>query len=125
MPVTEVQRIDRASGVKVVPSLSDYDGHSETWVEAEYRAAPIGTRSIAGYWEGEPGWVRIDRWPYNEVCVILEGSVAIADEAGTEVVFGSGEAFLVPAGFRGVWRTVEPTRKIFVGLMADRVGEPA
>lgn len=116
MPVSEVQRIDAAHGLRVVPDPRDYDEVSPTWVEAEYRASPVGTPSLAGFWEGRPGWVRIDHWPYNEVCVILEGSVAIADDAGEKTVFRAGEAFLVPAGFRGVWHTLEPTKKVFVGI---------
>ena len=119
MTIADVKALTRVDGVQVVPDLADYDDHSEGWAEAEYRAGLEQTRSIAGYWEGEPGWVRIDVWPYNEVCVVLDGRVGIEDESGERREFGAGEAFLIPAGFSGVWHTLEPTRKIFVGVVAD------
>jgi uncharacterized cupin superfamily protein len=65
---------------------------------------------------GEPGSVRIPVWPYDEVCVIQSGRVAIQDASGRRRVFGAGEAFVVPAGFDGWWHTLEPTRKVFVGI---------
>jgi len=119
MPLTDVQRIDADHGVKVVPDLADYDESSPDWTEAEYRAAVDGSRSIVGFWEGEPGWVRIDDWPYNEVCVLLEGAVALADDTGNRLEFAAGEAFLIPAGFRGVWHTLQRTKKVFVGIVRD------
>lgn len=119
MSVTAVQRLAEGVGTKVVPARGDYDDASEKWSEAEYRPTLHGTRSLAGYWTGEPGWVAIDEWPYNEVCVILDGRVAIEDADGERVEFGEGEAFLVPAGFRGTWHTLRPTRKVFVGIQPD------
>lgn len=119
MSSPSVQRLTRAAGTKVVPALSDYDGVSSDWSEAEYRAHLADTGSVAGFWEGEPGWVAFDAWPYNEVCVILRGRVAIEPAGGELMEFGPGDAFTVPAGFRGVWHTLEPTEKIFVGVVTD------
>jgi len=120
MTIDRVQRLAKGQGTRVVPDPADYDsGMSEGWQEAEHRAALPDTASLAGFWEGEPGWVAFDSWPYHEVCVILRGRVAIEDEAGARLEFGAGEAFVVPAGFRGVWHTLEPTEKIFVGVVPD------
>ncbi len=114
-----VQRLSRETGEKVVPSLLDYDGVSSGWSEAEYRARLSRTQSLVGFWEGEPGWVAFDSWPYTEVCVILQGKVAIEGLDGQRAEFNAGEAFVVPVGFRGVWHTLEATQKIFVGIPAD------
>jgi uncharacterized cupin superfamily protein len=114
-----VQRITRGTGTKVVPALADYDAVSPGWSEAEYRARLADTASVAGFWEGEPGSVAFDSWPYNEVCVILSGRVAVEAEDGEYLEFSAGEAFTVPAGFRGVWHTLERTEKIFVGVVTD------
>ncbi|UOR01942.1 cupin domain-containing protein [Leucobacter allii] len=119
MRITDVQALGRTEGIRVVPALSDYDGHSERWIEAEYRAHPRGTQSVAGYWEGEPGWVRIDVWPYTEICVMIAGRVAIEDAEGALREFGAGEAFLVPAGFSGRWHTLETSQKYFIGIVPD------
>lgn len=111
-PLTLSARHGRAN----VPSLEDYDDVSEHWVEVEYLADTVPNHVLAGAWEGEPGWVRFDTWPYTEICVIQSGRVAVEDDAGNSWTYGAGEAFLIPAGFQGVWRTLEPTRKIFVGV---------
>ena len=116
MSIESLQTLSPKHGTKIVPAPDDYDEVSHSWTEAEYRADLGGSASLAGFWEGTPGWVRIDEWPYHEVCVILSGRVAIEDAVGNRREFGEGEAFAVPRGFRGVWHTLAPTRKIFVGI---------
>lgn len=113
-----LQRLDR-SGTMVVPAESDYDDRSAHWSETEFRANLVSTDSVAGFWEGTVGWVAINSWPYNEVCVILRGRVAVEDATGHLDEFGPGQAFLVPVGFRGVWHTLETTEKIFVGVVPE------
>ncbi|MDR6636979.1 cupin domain-containing protein [Paenarthrobacter nitroguajacolicus] len=111
-------------GVSVVPDSSLYSDSSGEWSEAEHHAPLSNTRSQVAAWEGQPGWVRIDNWPYHEVCVIQEGRVAVEDTAGLRREFGSGEAFVIPAGFSGIWHTLEPARKIFVGIVPDTKHKP-
>ncbi|NUP50543.1 MAG: DUF861 domain-containing protein [Catenulispora sp.] len=116
--IEQIQILAPGSGTPVVPSVGDYAQTSEGWQEVEHRAALSHPRTVAGAWEGEPGSVRLPDWPYDEICVIQTGRVAIEDTAGRRREFGPGEAFLVPAGFDGWWHTLEPTRKIFVGVAA-------
>lgn len=116
MSITRIQRLEAGSGTLVVPDIGGYDRTSQAWTEAEHRAHLTDSASLAGFWEGEPGWVQIDNWPYHEVCIVLSGRVAIEDAEGKQVEFGAGEAFVVPRGFTGVWHTLESTRKIFVGV---------
>ena len=116
MSITRIQRLHAGAGRRVVPDIGDYDDASPAWTESEHRADLPGSASIAGFWEGEPGWVRIDNWPYHEVCVVLAGRVAVEDADGERVEFGAGEAFVVPRGFEGVWHTLESTKKVFVGV---------
>jgi uncharacterized cupin superfamily protein len=104
------------SGEGLVPDLSDYSAASEGWAEAEYRADASASTPIVGFWEGKPGWVAFDAWPYTEICVIIRGRVAIEDEHGDRREFADGSAFIVPQGFRGRWHTLEPTTKYFVGV---------
>lgn len=68
---------------------------------------------IAGTWTSTPGKWRAftDR---DEFCVILSGHARLIDEAGHAQTFKTGDAFLIPNGFRGFWEVVETTTKHFV-----------
>lgn len=117
MSIHDVQILSERHGEAVVPPLSDYHVLSEKWEETEFRSfGGEATSYTGGFWTGEPGAVRFESWPYNEICVILAGRVALVDEHGDRLEFGPGEAFHVPQGFRGDWVTVEPTIKVFVAV---------
>ena len=68
---------------------------------------------IAGTWTSTPG-----RWhaftDRDEFCVILSGHVRLIDEEGEAQTFKSGDAFMIPNGFRGYWDVIETTTKHFV-----------
>lgn len=105
-----------ANGHVNVPALTDYDDVSPIWREREFLADTDAHAFIAGAWEGDPGWVRFDAWPYSEICFIQSGRVAVEALDGRRWEYGPGDAFLIPAGFSGVWHTIEPSRKVFVGV---------
>jgi uncharacterized cupin superfamily protein len=46
--------------------------------------------------------------------VILEGCVRLTDLSGNAKEFGAGSTFVLPAGFKGTWETLEPVKKIYV-----------
>lgn len=115
--IDDVHLLSEHTGDTVTPALDTYDAHSEGWTEAEHHVPLPDTESIAGYWTGDPGWVRIDHWPYHEICVILEGAIALEDSDGVIRTFTAGQSFRIPAGFTGIWHTLQPTRKIFVGIV--------
>ena len=117
MTVDTIQVLSRTTGETVIPGIGDYDEASPAWTESEHRATTPG-ESIVGYWTGEPGWVRMDVWPYTEVCIIKSGAVEIEDSEGARRRFGAGDSFVIPQGFAGVWHTLEPTEKVFVGIVA-------
>lgn len=69
----------------------------------------------AGIWACETGAWRIAfAQDKHEFFAIISGRVALADEHGHEEVFGPGEAAVIPAGFRGEFRVLEPVRKYYV-----------
>lgn len=70
-------------------------------------------RMIAGTWTSTPGkWHAFtDR---DEFCYLLSGHVRLIDEDGGTRTFRSGDAFLIPNGFRGYWEVLETTTKHFV-----------
>ncbi|MFK0007803.1 cupin domain-containing protein [Paenarthrobacter sp. NPDC090520] len=117
--VNNVQTLTFGNGELVIPDASLYEASSDHWREEEHHASLANTRSQVAAWRGEPGWVRITDWPYHEICVIQKGRVAIEDQTGGRREFGPGEAFVVPAGFNGVWHTLEASEKIFIGIQPD------
>lgn len=66
------------------------------------------------------GEVLCDPYPYDEVCIMISGRVALIDLDGNRREFSAGEAFFVPQSFRGTWETVEPSKKFFVALPGSR-----
>lgn len=93
------------------------DNASTNWRETEWRV--FGDSELVPYggaWEGERGSLKLDVYPYDEVCVMLTGQVALVDAEGGRRVFRGGDAFFVPKGFSGVWETIEPSTKVFVAL---------
>lgn len=68
---------------------------------------------IAGTWTSTPGtWHAFtDR---DEFCYIVSGHVRLKSESGEIQTFKTGDAFLIPNGFRGYWDVVETTTKYFM-----------
>ena len=48
------------------------------------------------------------------MCVILEGRVRLTDLQGNAKEFAAGSTFVLPAGFKGTWETLEAVKKIYV-----------
>ena len=67
---------------------------------------------FAGIWASEVGAMKIS-YTEEELCVILEGKVRLTAEDGSSVEFGPGNTFVIPAGFKGIWETLEPVKKIY------------
>ncbi|RTQ97285.1 cupin domain-containing protein [Halomonas nitroreducens] len=85
------------------------DPHHESTLCFE---SPDG-QMVAGTWTSTPG-----RWhaftDRDEFCYILSGHVRLIDDDGGTRTFCSGDAFLIPDGFRGYWEVIETTTKHFV-----------
>ncbi|GHE66284.1 cupin domain-containing protein [Streptomyces capitiformicae] len=117
--IDSIRALKVGSGERVVPVWGEGDA-SPDWRETEWRGfGRDEEHPFAGAWEGEPGTLRLESYPYDEVCVMLSGRVALIDTSGKRREFAAGEAFFVPRGFSGVWETVEPASKIFVALFTQ------
>ena len=73
-----------------------------------------GGRMNAGEWRCEPGAWRLFYDDEYEFCQILEGHVRLTDSNGVVREFHAGDAFVIEAGFRGIWETVRYCRKHYV-----------
>ena len=67
---------------------------------------------FAGIWASDAGAMKV-AYSEEELCVILEGRIRLTDASGAAKEFGPGSAFVIPAGFEGVWETLEPVKKIY------------
>jgi uncharacterized cupin superfamily protein len=67
---------------------------------------------FAGRWAASRGKWRV-RYTENELCVMTAGRVVIESEEGQRNTFGTGDAFVVPAGFSGTWEVLEDCSKIY------------
>jgi hypothetical protein len=72
-------------------------------------------RLFCGIWESTPGKVVINYTEW-EFCHLIEGRVVVTSETGEQWHLRQGDAFMIPAGFRGTWETVETVRKHYVIL---------
>ena len=81
----------------------------QVWVEYE---SPDRCFCV-GVWASEVGAWKV-QYTEQEYCHILEGRSVLTHADGTVQEFSAGMEFIVPSGFVGTWRVVEPTRKRFV-----------
>jgi len=58
--------------------------------------------------------LQLEDWPADEFMLFVEGMVEITDKKGRSKVYGPGDMILMPRGFSGIWRQLEPIKKISV-----------
>jgi uncharacterized cupin superfamily protein len=75
--------------------------------------ADAGERFYAGIWESTPGKWEVE-YGEHEFVQLVAGRVVLTDANGRAERFGPGDSFVIPAGFRGTWETVEAVRKLYV-----------
>ncbi len=73
-------------------------------------------RLFCGIWESTPGKVKIayEEW---EFCHFLQGKAVLTNDKGKKWTLKKGDAFIIPAGFKGTLETVKKVRKHYVILM--------
>jgi len=78
------------------------------------RARRISTPNLPAVflrvWSSTAGKWRV-RYTEHEFCVLFEGRVRIESVTGEKHDFRAGDAFVVPAGFEGIWEVTEPCKK--------------
>ena len=67
---------------------------------------------FADRWSSTRGKWRI-RYSESELCVMTAGRVALVSVSGQRCEFGPGAAFVIPAGFEGVWEVLEDCTKLY------------
>ena len=98
---------------------SDYEITPEKLIRGESRQSTLnmfsdpGNEFHCGIWEGAPALWRVN-YSEHEFCHILQGRICITDETGNSVTVGPGDNFVIAAGFKGTWETLESAKKIYV-----------
>jgi uncharacterized cupin superfamily protein len=75
-------------------------------------ADPSG-QFFAGDWSSTVGKWQVE-YTEHEFCQLTAGRVVLTAQDGREWRFGPGDAWVIPAGFRGTWETIEPAAKRYV-----------
>lgn len=61
--------------------------------------------------EGHAYSEKVENYPCDEMCLVLEGSVTVIDEDGNEENFEKGECFFMSQGFTGIWKQTDKFKK--------------
>lgn len=107
----------------ILPFLLDYRSLGEENSPANpLRGTPvtrvanqyIGAKGhfFCGIWESTPGAWEVN-YTEEEMCVLLAGTIRLIHRNGEVREFKVGDAFIIPAGFSGIWETVENARKLY------------
>lgn len=78
-----------------------------------------------GVWDCTPMTTKFEPYPVSEFMYVLEGSVTMVYEDGSEDTISAGESFIIPKGMPCSWKQTEYIRKFFVifddpsGAVAD------
>jgi uncharacterized cupin superfamily protein len=68
----------------------------------------------AGYWTALAGTDIPLTNHVSEFCTLLDGVVRLTGANGYSEIYRQGDSFVIPAGFNGLWETLETCRKFFV-----------
>lgn len=81
-----------------------------TWALDASRDGQVRT----GIWEATPGENISLKGETFEFCHLLEGVIELTEEGQPPVTYRKGDSFIMKPGYRGVWKTIETVRKIYV-----------
>ena len=67
-----------------------------------------------GIWECTPGRFTADRSQSSETCHFISGRIEMRRADGEVRLLGPGDLLVLPRGWKGEWRILETTRKLYV-----------
>lgn len=73
-----------------------------------------GSQIIAAIWMSKPGKLRIDGYPYDQMVLVLEGSVTLQPDGGPEQTHHAGDIFFVSKGYNGSWEMPGDYKELIV-----------
>ena len=77
-----------------------------------------------GVWESKPGHMTYTDLEYDELMLVLEGSLIMTNNDGEREIFEAGEGLVLPQGWSGTLTVTESgVRKIWVSYMGGTKGK--
>ena len=67
---------------------------------------------FCGVWRSTKGIWTI-AYTEDEFCILTRGLVILTETDGDAVIIKAGDAFTIPAGYKGTWETVEDCEKYY------------
>ena len=67
-----------------------------------------------GIFEGTPGENRSIKGENFEFCLLLEGVIELTEDGQPPITLRKGDSFVMKPGYKGVWKTIEKARKLYV-----------
>jgi uncharacterized cupin superfamily protein len=74
----------------------------------------------AGVWTCDTYREVVPRYPADELCVVLEGSVTVIEDGHEPCTYGVGDAFVIRRGTACTWDATGPFRKFFMEYDPDK-----
>ena len=82
------------------------------WQQDEAKDGKVRT----GVWEASPGEYLSVKGETFEFCYLLQGVIELTEEGKPPVRYKAGDSFVMKPGFKGVWKTIETVRKLYVAV---------
>lgn len=86
-----------------------------------YILEDAGLQTNVGYWEGAPGAIKFDGFPWNEFCAVIDGHLEVREQGKPPLHLRAGQAFFIRKSFKGEWILHTVVKKYFVECLLDDV----
>lgn len=70
--------------------------------------------TVLGVWACGAYCERLEDYPYNEMCTVIEGAVEITADSGEPKIYRAGDTFFMAKGFSGLWESRGRFKKFFM-----------
>lgn len=74
-------------------------GDLRQWQTVVYK----GEQIVGAIWLSKPGKLQIDGYPFDQMVLVLDGSVTLQPDGEQEQTYYKGDIFFVPKGYKGSW----------------------
>lgn len=90
------------------PESMKVSGDLRHWQKVVFK----GEQVVVAIWQSKPGKLQIDGYPYDQMVLVLEGSVKLQPEGQQEETHGKGDIFFVPKGYKGTWDMADDYKEL-------------
>lgn len=86
----------------------------ETFTFEEEHSGKVKVR--VGVWEVGMGKLVLEDFPFTEYVLMISGIVKVTEKDGTSMTFKTGDTFVIPKGWSGIWDVKERMKKQIVRI---------